>query len=378
MSRWHRLIHQTETQFDRALARSRASGDDPLLIQSYLGYGVPGRVLVMGRVLVDWGVAAAEEDDSLWQNFKGAWKRFRSGEVAHAELKLTLASDFGAQIRADDEGYFAQWLKVPQLEVPGTSPEDDQLLTFSLELTRPERTPPVRGEASVLIPSPSARFGVVSDIDDTVLQTGATSVRSLARQVLFGNAYTRLPFEGVAAFYEALRAGGNPLFYVSSSPWNLYDVLIEFMELNDIPLGPVLLRDWGLSATELLPTSHGTHKQEAIRQILETYPQLPFILIGDSGQEDPEIYHEIVHAFPDRILGIYIRDVNDDAERRESVQKLARELERDGSTLVLTADTGAAAAHAAAQGWIDEDAVARVAERRDAEGRADTKSEPTP
>ena len=373
MSRWHKLIHQTETQFDRALARSRASGDDPLLIQSYLSYGVPGRVLVMGRVLVDRGVAAAEEDDSLWENFKGAWKRFRSGEVAHAELTLTLANaDFGAQIRADDEGHFAQWLDVPGLELPGALPDDDQLLTFDLELTHPERTPPVRGEASVLIPAQNARFGVISDIDDTVLQTGATSVRSLAGQVLFGNAYTRLPFEGVAAFYEALRAGGNPLFYVSSSPWNLYDVLVEFMELNDIPLGPVLLRDWGLSATELLPTTHGAHKQEAIRQILATYPELPFILIGDSGQEDPEIYHGIVHDFPGRILGIYIRDVNDDAARRESVQKLALELERDGSTLLLTADTGVAAAHAAAQGWIREDAVAGVAERRRSEAEADS------
>ncbi len=381
MSRWHKLIHQTETQFDRALARSRASGDDPLLIQSYLSYGVPGRVLVMGRVLEDRGVAAAEQDDSLWENFKGAWKRFHSGEIAHAELRVTLAGSsetFEAQVKTDDEGYFAQWLDVPGLELPDVSLGDDQLLTFDLELTHPERTPPVRSEALALIPSPDARFGVVSDIDDTVLQTGATSIRSLARQVLFGNAYTRLPFEGVTAFYEALTTDGNPLFYVSSSPWNLYDVLVEFMELNNIPLGPVLLRDWGLSATELLPTSHGSHKQAAIRQILETYPQLPFILIGDSGQEDPEIYHGIVHDFPGRILGIYIRDVDDDAARRESVQKLAQALQEDGSTLLLTADTGAAAAHAAAQGWIHKDAVARVAERRDAEGQAEAVSATKP
>jgi len=221
------------------------------------------------------------------------------------------------------------------------------------------------GAASVLIPPPTAQFGVISDIDDTVLQTGATSVRSLAKQVLFGNAYTRLPFEGVSAFYEALNRGGNPLFYVSSSPWNLYDVLVEFMELNDIPLGPIMLRDWGVSATELLPTTHGAHKQDAIRQILETYPKLPFILIGDSGQEDPEIYRQVVRDFPGRVLSIYIRDVNDDAARRESVQRLAQELAQDGSTLLLTADTAVAAEHAAARGWIHADGVAEVAERRD-------------
>ena len=369
MSRWHKLIHQAETQFDRAF--SGVADDDKLLIQSYLGYGVPGRAFVLGRVLADRGITAATEQDSLWDNFKSTWKRFRSGEVADAQLLVTLddVPDFRRTLQANEEGHLAQWVEVPAVDAAGLS---DQLLTLDLELTYPKRIPPVRAEVPILIPPTAAQFGVVSDIDDTVLQTGATSLRSLAKQVLFGNAYTRLPFEGVAAFYEALGRGGgaarNPLFYVSSSPWNLYDVLTEFMALNEIPLGPMLLRDWGISATELLPTSHGEHKQAAIRQILETYPQLPFILIGDSSQEDPEIYHQVVHDFPGRILGIYIRDVAD-AERRESVQKLARELTADGSILMLTQDTAAAAEHALAQGWTTPDAAAEVAERR-AEARA--------
>lgn len=359
MSRWHKLIHQTETQFDRALAHLDGD-DDPLLIQGYLGYGVPGRAFIMGRVLEDRGVAEAEQGDSLWENFKGAWKRFRSGEVAHAALSVSLpGTPFEQVIRANDEGYLAQWLDYPE-----TPTDDDNLLALALTLTDPVRTPSVQGEVSVMIPPASAQFGVISDIDDTVLQTGATSMRSLAKQVLFGNAYTRLPFEGVAAFYQALVGPGNPLFYVSSSPWNLYDVLVEFMELNGIPLGPVILRDWGISATELLPTSHGTHKQDAIRQILTTYPDLPFILIGDSGQEDPEIYHEIIHDHPKRILAIYIRDIDQTAERRASVQRLAEEVERDGGILLLTPDTVRAAEHAASIGLIPKEAVAKVAERR--------------
>ena len=98
MPDWHKLIHQTETQFDRAF--SQTGEDDPLLIQSYLGYGVPGRAFVLGRVLEDRGVAEAEKGDSLWQNFKGAWKRFRSGEVAHAELLEAKAPDEGQRARA--------------------------------------------------------------------------------------------------------------------------------------------------------------------------------------------------------------------------------------------------------------------------------------
>lgn len=361
MARWRRLIHQTENQLDSLRGRLDARfGSEPILIQSYLGYGTAERAYLLGRVLEDKGVAPSDADASLWQNFKGALKRFRSDEVPYARLGVTVGSSY-QEITADDEGHLTTWLPLPP-EVP----QDDGLLSLQLELLEPRRgAETVQATASVLIPGEGAQFGVISDIDDTVLQTGATSVRSLARQVLFGNAHTRLPFEGVAAFYEALSRRGNPLFYVSSSPWNLYDVLVQFMELNDIPLGPLLLRDWGLSATELLPFSHGTHKESAIQQILGTYPALPFILVGDSGQEDPEIYHQVVNEHPERILAVYIRDVSGRAERRESIQKLAREVEAAGSQLILSDDTRVVAEHAAAQGWIADAGVGEVAERRE-------------
>ncbi|WMT57100.1 App1 family protein [Truepera radiovictrix] len=364
MARWRRLIQQTETQVDRLRGRLDARvGDKPLLIQSYLGYGTPERAFLLGRVLEDKGITPSEADASLWENFRGTLKRFRSNEVPHARIGVAVGGAL-QEIIADDEGHLSTWLPLP----PGVA-QAGELLSLQLTLLEPQREgTPLEATASVLIPGPGARFGVISDIDDTVLQTGATSLRSLARQVLFGNAHTRLPFEGVAAFYEALGRGRgaeeNPLFYVSSSPWNLYDVLVQFMELNDIPLGPLLLRDWGIGATELLPLSHGAHKRHAIEQILTTYPELPFILIGDSGQEDPEIYHQVVHDFPERILALYIRDVSARAGRRESVLALAREVEAAGSFLLLSDDTRAAAEHAALQGWIAAEGVERVAERR--------------
>jgi phosphatidate phosphatase APP1 len=199
-------------------------------------------------------------------------------------------------------------------------------------------------------------------VDDTVLVTEATSTLSLLRKILFGNARTRLPFAGVAGFYEALHRDQNPIFYVSSSPWNLYDLLQDFLELNDIPSGPLLLRDWGISPRELLPTSHGEHKLAAIEAILETYPDLPFLLIGDSGQEDPEIYREVVHEHPEQILGIYIRAVTEGEKRRTKIEELASEVDRHGVPLVLVADTLEAAKHAAGRGWITEAGVQRVAE----------------
>jgi phosphatidate phosphatase APP1 len=82
-----------------------------------------------------------------------------------------------------------------------------------------------------------------------VLQSSVTNFLKMARMVLLGNAHTRLPFEGVAAFYRALQRGAsggefNPIFYVSNSPWNLYDLLEDFMDVHGVPAGPLFLRDW--------------------------------------------------------------------------------------------------------------------------------------
>jgi phosphatidate phosphatase APP1 len=230
---------------------------------------------------------------------------------------------------------------------------------------------PFRTGGLVLVPPPSATFGVISDLDDTVIRTGVASKLSMAKNVLLGNAHTRLPFPGVAAFYRALERGGeayarNPVFYVSSSPWNLYDLLDEFLSLRKIPAGPLMLRDWGLEHGDA-PSGHGAHKSGHIKAILDLYPTLPFILVGDSGQEDPEIYHRAVHDHPGRILAVYIRNVSRHPERADAIRALAAEVERAGSTLVLADDTLAAARHAAAHGWIAPDALDEVAKAVDAD-----------
>ena len=217
--------------------------------------------------------------------------------------------------------------------------------------------------SQVFVPSPHAAFGVISDLDDTVLQSEVTTFVRAARLVLLENAHTRLPFPGVAAFYRALHQGvpgapANPIFYVSSSPWNLYDVIVEFLDAREIPAGPMLLRDWDL--TSALAGNVG-HKSLLIREILDAYPWMKFILVGDSGQEDPEIYAKIVAEYPGRILAIYIRDVSRSVGRSESIALLAEQVAVAKSTLILAPDTLTVARHAAAQGWIDASRLDEIA-----------------
>ena len=367
-----RLVAAVEEGVDQVRygVRPRFGGSGNIRIVPYRSFGTPDALHVMGRVLRNPPLPPATVDASIWENAIATYKRLESDEVPGARVRVRYRDTVG-EIAADQEGYFEYALR-PTTPVPRTEPWHEVLLDL-VHPVPPEGTP--AAVAHVLVPSLGATFGIISDIDDTVIQTGATDLLRMARAVFLGNAHTRLPFEGVSAFYEALQAGplggsANPIFYVSSSPWNLYDLLLEFFALHKIPLGPVTLRDWGISSRELLPTSHGPHKLGAIRRILETYPDLPFILIGDSGQEDPEIYATVMHEMPGRIRAAYIRNVSETGPRRDAIEALARELAAANATLMLTDETIVAAQHAAAQGWIDPRALpgigAAVAEDKQA------------
>jgi phosphatidate phosphatase APP1 len=197
----------------------------------------------------------------------------------------------------------------------------------------------------------------------------------MARNTLFGNARTRLPIPGMPALFAALARGSqgtklrNPIFYISSSPWNLYELIVEFFKLQEIPAGPLLLRDWGLTSDTRIAGRHHEHKLGAIERVLAESPGLPFLLIGDSGQADPEIYREAVHRYPGRIRAVYIRRVRRDADRDRAIALLADEIHAAGSELLVTDDARAAARHAAERQWIAAEAVAEV-DRAAIEGAA--------
>jgi phosphatidate phosphatase APP1 len=190
------------------------------------------------------------------------------------------------------------------------------------------------------------------------------------------NAYSRLPFEGVSAFYHALQKGfsgaeENPIFYVSSSPWNLYDLLVDFLELNKIPKGPLFLKDYGFTHNKLFTESHGIHKPKQIRNILNAYPHLNFILIGDSGQHDPEIYAEVIKEFPGRILASYIRDVSLD-ERDIEIKKISEGILEHKVEMILAENSLSAAEHAAANRFIHPDALMLIKADKNADEQQNT------
>lgn len=283
-----------------------------------------------------------------------------SREIPGARVAIRYAGAETAA-EADDEGHFHTWV------VPSEPPGEGIWQAAEIDLVEPAGHP-VRATSKVLVPDPAARFGVISDIDDTVIQAGVANLLRLVGDVVLGSVHTREPFPGVAAFFRALHRGvgraPNPVFYVSNGPWNLYDVFVHFLELHGIPAGPVELRDWGALWNEVRRIGRYAHKRAAIRRIFTTLPSLSFLLVGDSGEEDPEIYRDVVHEFPARVQAVYIRDVHRDPLRRREIHDLAEEVSAAGSALVLAEDTLAAARHAADHGWIEASAVDRVAADR--------------
>jgi phosphatidate phosphatase APP1 len=313
---------------------------DPVIILPYLWYGTRERLSTCGRVLQDEGFRPAREAERRWRNLVAFFKRMESDVVPGVALRARFRNA-SAEAATDRQGYFTIEMKAKA--VAGWN-------EVALELAGNRE---IRASARVLVPPREAQFGVVSDIDDTVVYSNVLSKWRMILALAFSNARTRKPFKGVGAFYRALHRGVNPVFYVSKSPWNLYAPLVEYLEVQGLPLGPLVLRDFGLRMNR-------NHKAEAIEAILRTYPALEFVLIGDSGEQDPEIYAGIVRRHPQRIRVIYIRSVDPGRARISAVQKLIEALAPTGCQLVLAPDSEFAAAHAAAEGLIAPEALANV------------------
>ena len=353
------LFLDTGDRLDRITfnVRRRLNLFKPLHIVTYRSYGTVNRLYLKGRVLADKGITSAEEHHTTWHNLLNMYKRFHTDEIPNARVGVHFA-DQHYTITTDEEGYFVLNLAPDKpLQLDNIwHPIEVELVDSPVKFN--EGT---RARAEVLVPPPDAEYGIISDIDDTIINTSATNLLKMSGKTFLNNARTRLPFPGVSAFYKSLQLGrngkrNNPFFYVSSSPWNLYDMLRDFLDVHNIPAGPLLLRDFGLSRNKATHSGHMGHKLKEIENILITYPTLNFILIGDSGQADPIIYREVVRRHPTRIMAVYIRDVK--LKRQAAiVEQISEELRSGKVEMLLVPETVTAAGHAAGKGFIYTTAI---------------------
>ena len=392
----HAWLHELEEELDRwwnALGRALGRGR-PKSVIPFTGWDnthhAPegkGAEAVFGcRVLATPLGGGPREKDRWWHNLVNTYRRWDTQEVPGAVVSAQLGSA-SLTVTADEEGY--AWFRfAPPPPPPEAPPEADAgaaVRTAHLFVAdsaadrdvKPAEEAAVRGalveaELPVIRPGPAAPFGVISDMDDTVIHTGITNLFTAAKLTFLRNARTRKPLPGVSSLYRALEGEGDaraPFFYVSSSAWNLHDLLTDFLELNQLPVGPLLLQDLGLDRFKFMKPPGHTHKLDKARRLVDAFPGLPFVLFGDSGQADPHLYATLVKERPGRVAAILIRDI--DAGQRSERDKLALAHLADaadaGTPAFLVHDSVRAAEHLIDLGLLDPAALPGIREDTAAE-----------
>lgn len=281
-------VHAIEKRFDRVLARFARPEETGPVIETYLGYGAPGGLVLRGRILARAVAREARPGQGIIANIRQMLALFFTDEVAG--VRVTCGA---AQTVSDEEGYFT--LIVPRDLPPGWH-------DIAVEAEG------VSARLPVQVPDLGAPQGVISDIDDTMLQTGAWNIWRNLWTTFTGNALTRELFDDSVPLMEALsHSGQGPVFYVSSSPWNMHGFLGKVFDRHGLRRGPMFLRDFGVSEGKLVTRAHGDHKGDAIDRIMAANPGLPFVLVGDTGQHDAAVYEAAAQRHPGRVARVVLR-----------------------------------------------------------------------
>lgn len=281
-------------------------------IKGYAGYGSTKRVHVLGRVLMT--DPDREQNDNWAQR---GYKQFFTIQVGGVKVEVT-AGDRTIHGVTDDNGYIDIIVFDHGLE-PGWH-----------EVTiKAEGAEPVKSEVHII--EPTAKIGLVSDIDDTTMVTMLPRALLAAYNSWFKRTNNRQPVDGMAEFYKEILADypDAPVFYLSTGAWNTYTTLQNFMQDHGFPKAPMLLTDWGPTQTKLF-RSGSEHKKIQLRNLIIDFPDIKWILVGDDGQHDPLTYGDLVMDHPARVSGIAIRNLSPQEHM----------LSHGTATPLVTAETG--------------------------------------
>lgn len=324
----------------------------PVRVHPFSGFGTGGWALLGGRVLVGAPARTGSARTGRWAVLRANLLPFLSVEVPGARVRVTL-DERELVVRADPEGY----LRV-RLEDVALPPGRHQVTLTPL---RPAGAPAF---ATVHVPDPAADLAVVSDVDDTIVDSGiAHGLAAILRTMLLREQSTRVPLTGAPELYRALAQGPpgtleRPFFYLSTSPWNLAGFLQDFLVRHRFPDGPLVLTDWGPGADSMLRVSTRTHKLSTLRQLAQALPHSRFVLIGDNGQQDPAIYADFCAEHPGRVAAVYIRRAGAAGpagdQRAEQAERL---LAGAGVPYVIAEDSDAMLRHAVQHGLVDPGAA---------------------
>jgi len=287
---------------------------DEVHVEPFLAFGNGRELFFKGRVISAYKQSRPRSKNNWLKNIFAAFRRYSVTTLPAVNVRIGLGSSEWIVV-TDQDGVFEAM--VPESE------ENVTQVTFRLEDIPGTKVK----DATLEIQRIFAERGVISDIDDTILISHSTDIGRKFWLSISKNAYTRRPFPGVSDFYERLTHNGTyPVFYVSSSDWSLYYLIRDFLRFRKIPAGPILLKDQHINLRNIWKSGGGSHehKLEKIRLLFTMFPATKWVLIGDSGQHDPEIYHQIGEEFPGKVSAVIIRVVNPSKEEALTNSRLEK------------------------------------------------------
>lgn len=292
---WARRAVAAEDRFHRwRERRGRKRGLTPVVIP-YSGYGGDGWIRVLCRVLLAHTDSGTDTTRPTRSTIRG-WRSFTSIPVADAAVTVTadgqrfvVQADRGGVVDVDLAVRLAPGIRTITLQVEGSAPVT----------------------ARIFVVDPDARLGIVSDIDDTVMVTALPRPFLAAWNTFVLDVHARRPVPGMAVLLERLARehAGAPVIYLSTGAWNVAPTLDRFMSRHLYPAGTLLLTDWGPTHDRLFRSGR-QHKQESLARLAREFPDVRWVLIGDDGQHDEELYRSFADEHPGNVAAIAIRQLS--------------------------------------------------------------------
>ncbi|WP_394275280.1 App1 family protein [Luteococcus sp.] len=281
----------------------------------FVGYGTTDHIRVLARVVL----RSREPQSHLGMATESflqqrGWRNFFTAPAPRAQVQVRLDGS-RVDVQADRGGYVDVRLRIQGLS---SGVHDVEVVTEDGAVSLVPVT---------VVPSEET-FGLVSDLDDTVISTSLPRLFIAAWNSFVVTEEGRRAIPGMARMYQQMLADHPtaPVIYVSTGAWNTHAFLNRFLERHGFPRGAMLLTDWGPTNTGWF-RSGPDHKRQSLRELARDFPNVRWVLVGDDGQHDPALYGEFAELQPDRVRAIAIRQLS-----------MAEQVLAHGSTTVLADD----------------------------------------
>jgi phosphatidate phosphatase APP1 len=294
----------------------------------------PGTVGLGKRFLLKLLQRAMKAPDADFQTelFRSRISRFLARDCKGKTIAVRC--DAGTEAvtkKSRNNGHFFGALELPAAAIGPLAPSGcGNVARIRLEIVHPDGSGSLAvGQAFLL---PAEGVSVISDIDDTLKHSYVACKRTL-----LANTFLRefAPISGMAELFRDWAGVGAAFHYVSSSPWQLYRHLAEHLAEQGFPDGSYHLRAFRLRdhLIRRILMLRRSGKAAVIRGLLQMFPRRRFVLVGDSGEADPEIYGAMARRFPRQVAGIYIRQLDGPRNSAQRYQRAFRGVRPDSVRL---------------------------------------------